>query len=118
MAHMLGVSVDDLCTIYRTQFAVLHGYDQTKYIFDANGRIVPTEVLQTWRKKGDALTREERTAPHPSGTEYTYDLPFAPRDRESDFHQATARLLGSTVHSAPLSYSPDLIPDTRTPEGR
>lgn len=93
MAHMLGISVDDLCTIYRTQFAVLHGYDQKEYTFDANGRIVPTEVLQLWRKKGDALSQEERTAPHPAGTEYTYDLPFAPRDREADFREAMARLL-------------------------
>lgn len=92
MAHMLGVSVDDLCTIYRTQFAVLHGYDQKEYTFDANGRIVPTKILQLWRKKGDTLSREERTAPHPAGTEYTYDLPFAPRNREADFRQAMARL--------------------------
>ena len=93
MAHMLSISVDDLCTIYRTQFAVLHGYDQEKYTFDANGRVVPTEILQLWRKKGDALSQEERTAPHPAGTEYTYDLPFAPRDREADFREAMARLL-------------------------
>ena len=48
MATMLGVTADELCTIYRTQFAVLHGYDQTSYIFDANGRIVPNPVLVAW----------------------------------------------------------------------
>ncbi len=72
-------------TIYRTQFAVLHGYDQNDYIYDANGRLVPTQVRQLWRKKGDKLTEEERTATHPAGTVYTYELPFAPRDREADF---------------------------------
>ncbi len=92
MAVMLGVSADELATIYRTNFAVLYGYDQDTYIFDANGRIVPNSVLTTWRKKGATLTEEERTATHPgSGIAYTYELPFAPRDRESDFH--------TTIHS-------------------
>ena len=92
MATMLGVTADELCTIYRTQFAVLHGYDQTSYIFDANGRIVPNPVLVAWRKKGDRITEEERTHPHPGGKTYTYDLPFAPRNRETDFRTAMTAL--------------------------
>ena len=92
MATMLGVTADELCTIYRTQFAVLHGYDQTSYIFDANGRIVPNPVLVAWRKKGDRITEEERTHPHPGGKTYTYHLPFAPRNRESDFRTAMTAL--------------------------
>lgn len=92
IATMLGVTADELATIYRTQFAVLHGYDRNDYIYDANGRLVPTHVRQLWRKKGDKLTEEERTATHPAGTVYTYELPFAPRDREADFHAAMYRL--------------------------
>ena len=92
MATMLGVTADELCTIYRTQFAVLHGYDQTSYIFDANGRIVPNPVLVAWRKKDDRITQEERTPPHPGGKTYTYDLPFAPRNRETDFRTAMTAL--------------------------
>ncbi len=92
MAMMLGVTADELCTIYRTQFAVLHGYDQTSYIFDANGRIVPNPVLVAWRKKGDRITQEERTHPHPGGRTYTYVLPFAPRNRETDFRTAMTAL--------------------------
>ena len=38
---MLGVTADQLCTIYRTQFAVLYGYDHKDYVYDANGRLVP-----------------------------------------------------------------------------
>ncbi|AQP44685.1 restriction endonuclease subunit M [Tessaracoccus flavus] len=94
MATMLGVTADELATIYRTQFAVLHGYDQNDYIYDANGRLVPTQVRQLWRKKGGNLSEEERTATHPAGTVYTYELPFAPRDREADFHLAVSRLTG------------------------
>ena len=93
VATMLGVTADELCTIYRTQFAVLHGYDQNTYFYEANGRLVPTSVLQVWRKKGDAITLEDRTAVHPgSGVEYVYELPFANRDREADFREAMARI--------------------------
>ena len=91
VALMLGVDVEDLCTIYRTTFAVLYGYDQDKYTFDRNGRLVPTEVLSVWKKKGERITAEERTAVHPgSGVEYVYELPFATRDREEDFRVAYA----------------------------
>jgi len=87
----LGVDIDDLCTIYRTQFAVLHGYDQHDYTYDANGRLVPNSVLSVWRKKGDAITEEERTAVHPgSGIAYTYELPFGTLDREADLRTAYA----------------------------
>lgn len=41
VALMLGVTADQLCTIYRTQFAVLYGYDHNpnKYAYDENGRL-------------------------------------------------------------------------------
>ena len=91
VALMLGVDVEDLCTVYRTTFAVLHGYDQDRYTFDANGRLVPTEVLSVWKKKGEQIIRQERTAVHPgSGVAYEYELPFATRDREDDFRTAYA----------------------------
>ncbi|SJN24396.1 Possible restriction /modification enzyme [Micrococcus lylae] len=91
VALMLGVDVEDLCTVYRTTFAVLHGYDQDKYTYDRNGRLVPTEVLSVWKKKGERMTQEERTAVHPgSGVAYEYELPFATRDREEDFRTAYA----------------------------
>jgi hypothetical protein len=53
VALMFGVTADQLCTIYRTQFAVLYGYDHNSYVYDANGRLVPNSVLSVWRKKGD-----------------------------------------------------------------
>ncbi|WP_242686869.1 hypothetical protein [Dermacoccus nishinomiyaensis] len=96
VALMLGVPVEDLCTIYRTQFAVLYGYDQREYTYDANGRLVPNSVLTVWRKMGepesnDAMAADLRTATHPgSGIDYVYELPFATRDREADFRIAYA----------------------------
>ena len=61
VALMLGVTADQLCTIYRTQFAVLYGYDHWDYVYDANGRLVPNSVLAVWRKKGDGSA--SRSAP-------------------------------------------------------
>lgn len=89
VALMLDVPVDDLCTIYRTQFAVLHGYDQRDYTYDANGRLVPNSVLAVWRKRRESITEQERTAVHPgSGVAYTYELPFGILDREADMRTA------------------------------
>lgn len=91
VALTLGISPDELCTLYRTQFAVLYGYDKTSYVYDGNGRLVPTSVLQVWRRKGDAITAAERSAVHPgSGVEYTYELPFVTLDREADMRAAYA----------------------------
>ena len=91
VALTLGITADELCTVYRTRFAVLYGYDRTSYVYDANGRLVPTSVLQAWRKKGAALTAPERTATHPgSGIAYTYELPFTTLDREADMRRAYA----------------------------
>lgn len=88
---MLGLSADELCTIYRTQFAVLYGYDRNTYLYDANGRLVPNSVLTIWRSKGDAISDDERKSIHPgSGLEYTYELPFRALDREADMRQAYA----------------------------
>lgn len=88
---MLGLSSDDLCTIYRTQFPVLMGYDKNVSHYDANGRLVPNSVLTVWRQKADAMSEKERTATHPgSRIDYTYELPFVTLDREADMRQAYA----------------------------
>ncbi|ALD00075.1 restriction endonuclease subunit M [Actinomyces sp. oral taxon 414] len=109
VAMMLGVPIDDLCTIYRTQFAVLYDYDhgrgQGAYVYDANGRQLPTPVRQAWEKRKRPTSNEdmplsERTHTHPgSGVSYVYDLPFRIRDRESDFHRIHTTLTTiSTEH--------------------
>ena len=46
VALALGVSIDDLVTIYRTGFAVLrHRYDKVER-YDNNGRLVPQEIVK------------------------------------------------------------------------
>jgi hypothetical protein len=90
VALMLGITADQLCTIYRTQFAVLYGYDHNSYVYDANGRLVPNDVLAVWRKKGDGITGAERTATNQAGRTYIYELPFRLLDREVDMRTAYA----------------------------
>ncbi|TNC16613.1 class I SAM-dependent DNA methyltransferase [Georgenia sp. 311] len=90
VALMLGVTADELCSIYRTQFPVLYGYDRNRDFYDANGRLVPNEVLKIWRIKGDRISVEERTATNQAGYTYTYELPFRTLDREHDMRVAYA----------------------------
>nr|WP_090276601.1 DNA methyltransferase [Mycolicibacterium komanii]CRL70030.1 type II restriction enzyme methylase subunit [Mycolicibacterium komanii] len=86
----LGLTADELCTVYRTQFPVLYGYDRNTYLYDANGRFVPQEVLTVWRTKGDNLSVEDRTATNKAGNTYTYEPPFRFLDREVDMREAYA----------------------------
>jgi len=111
VAMMLGVPIEDLCTIYRTQFAVLYDYDhgrgQGAYVYDANGRQLPTPVRQAWEKRQRPTSNEdmplsERTHTHPgSGVSYVHNLPFRIRDRDSDFRRIHTLLNG--IH--PSSHS-------------
>lgn len=86
----LGLTADELCAVYRTQFPVLYGYDRKTYLYDNAGRLVPREVLVRWRTKGDKLSEEERTATNPSSNTYTYELPFRFLGREADMREAYA----------------------------
>ena len=111
MAIVTGISIDDLVTIYRTQFGVLNDYDRGEgkkaYIFDANGRQIPSSVRTAWNKAGrpeTGLPLEDRTAVHPSATgtgrTIVYEQPFRIVDREADMRAAHAefqRRLGETT---------------------
>ncbi|SEA43291.1 hypothetical protein SAMN02910418_01572 [Bowdeniella nasicola] len=89
----LGITADELCTIYRTQFSVLHHRYEKVDRYDANGRKVPREIVKLWEKVGDeGLTRDDRTWTHPqSGVTYTFELPFVLLDREEDMRAAYAK---------------------------
>lgn len=84
----LGVTAEELSTVYRSQFPVMAGYDRKVYCFDMNGRLVPNGVLTRWRQSSD-LSREDCTSVHPgSGETYVFEQPFAVRDRERDLSEA------------------------------
>jgi hypothetical protein len=95
----LGVSIDALCLAYRDNFGVLKRYDLAHH-YDANGRLVPKEVLKLYKIKGDHLTPEERTSAYlGSGVDYTYEFPFEILDREQDMRDAYASFEQEFGHS-------------------
>lgn len=92
VALAVGVTADELTTIYRTHFPVLAGYDRSQYIFDANGRLVPKRILSEWRRRQGnygEFALDELTQAHPgSNVPYEYQLPFRSLDREADLRAA------------------------------
>jgi hypothetical protein len=92
-AVMLGITAEELCSIYRTQFGVLRKYErQNRY--DANGRKVPLDVLKAYNAWVDGGQKGR----HPDLGRY--ELPFYALDREADMTRAHAeftRRLGERV---------------------
>jgi hypothetical protein len=73
-ALVLGLTAEQLCAMYRTQFPVLRKYEYEMW-FDANGRRVPGAVVKTWKAgSGADLGR--------------YALPFSQPDREKEMTRA------------------------------
>lgn len=99
VALLLKVDIEELCTVYRTQFPVLRGYEQND-LYDAHGRKVPGDMNRLYRKAGEDLSLDERTWTHPqSGVEYVFEFPFESFDREEDMRTAYAHfssVLGGT----------------------
>ena len=62
VALSLGVSAEELCMIYRTQFPVMRRYDEED-LYDANGRKVAKDVvkLEQKLKDGAELSAAQRT---------------------------------------------------------
>ena len=90
VALSLGVTADELCMIYRTQFPVMRKYD-SQDLFDAGGRKVADDVAKLHRKlkPGQELSEEDRTWTHPqSGATYVFEYPFRILDREADMRAA------------------------------
>jgi len=94
VALAIGIEVDELLTVYLTQFPVLAGYDRAKYAFDRQGRQVPSVVLSQWRKQEggqEHIDATELRAAHPgSGVEYEYAMPFTTIDRAQNLRRAFA----------------------------
>ncbi len=106
---MLGLSADQLCAMYRTQFAVLRKYEH-KMVFDAKGRKIcghhqsagyRQTQLQGQAKAGD-LPKQwtnlwklyEQYESDPASADWLgrYTPPFAPASRESAMSRAYRHL--------------------------
>ncbi|GAB2660893.1 class I SAM-dependent DNA methyltransferase [Prescottella soli] len=81
VAIMLGITADELLTIYRTQFPVLQKYERDA-LYDTTGRQLPTKLASEYRRKG-SLKAAELTVDG-----ITYQEPFTSVDREHDMKVA------------------------------
>lgn len=81
VAVMLGITAEELLTIYRTQFPVLQKYERDA-LYDVTGRQLPTKLASEYRKKG-ALKPADLTV---DGV--TYQEPFTGVNRERDMELA------------------------------
>lgn len=81
VAIMLGITAEELLTIYRTQFPVLQKYERDA-LYDSNGRQLPGKLASEYRKKG-TLKPDDLTVDG-----ITYVEPFVGVDRERDMELA------------------------------
>jgi hypothetical protein len=81
VAIMLGMTAEELLSIYRTQFPVLQKYERDA-LYDVNGRQLPGKLASEYRKKG-SVRDEDLTV---DGV--TFVEPFVGVDRERDMEQA------------------------------
>jgi hypothetical protein len=101
VAQELGLSLDELCTIYRIQFPVLRQYERNTW-YDRNGRIVYLDGDQAyglstpdWKRLRNQ-ERIERTVTDdtlpggPRKKTIAFEAPFDNCDREEDYKTAWA----------------------------
>lgn len=81
VAIILGITADELLTIYRTQFPVLLNNERDA-LYDSNGRQLPSKLASEYRKKG-SLKAADLTIDG-----FTYQEPFLGVDRERDMESA------------------------------
>ena len=102
-AQALGLTLDELQTIYRVQFPVLRKYEQNTW-YDQNGRIIYTKnrglpgvgfKSKQWKTVKDKpsgtveQTVEDDTQPGgPVERTIVYEAPFTKCDREEDYERA------------------------------
>jgi hypothetical protein len=98
-ALMLGLSADQLCAVYRTQFAVLRKYE-FNMVFDANGRKIAKDhqTAGVRQEKGD-WDLVQQWLESPGSVELRiYEAPFFKPDREKEMRVAFEEF--SRRHSA------------------
>ena len=94
VAVMLGITADELLTIYRTQFPVLQKYERDA-LYDATGRQLPTKLASEYRKKG-SLKPADLTVDG-----ITYQEPFTGVNREHDMKRAHQHFNGLAASAKP-----------------
>ena len=99
-ALALGLTLDELLTIYRVQFPVLQEYEHNDR-YDQLGRKLPIPALRAWEALRDTADKTETSFTH-DGT--AYYPPFTGCRREDDM--ATAYTTFSTNQTHPTGDNP------------
>ncbi|MEQ8226038.1 MAG: hypothetical protein ABRQ37_27240, partial [Candidatus Eremiobacterota bacterium] len=91
-ALSLGLTIEELLTIYRVQFPVLQQYEKENH-YDQNGLLIPNEVLKIAQKEGIDITKPGNSIKYTDPKLYPlmereYITPFDTCDREADMRQA------------------------------
>ncbi|MBY4040269.1 class I SAM-dependent DNA methyltransferase [Rhodococcus fascians] len=94
VAIMLGITADELLTIYRTQFPVLQRYER-EALYDATGRQLPTRLASDYHKNS-AFKLVDLTVDG-----ITYQEPFNRVEREHDMERAHAHFSGLITSDEP-----------------
>lgn len=77
----LGITAEELCAIYRTQFGVLRK-EERQNRYDTNGRKMPGDIVKVHQDRLDFVSRGRQ----PDLGRYV--LPFVGLDREVDMTRA------------------------------
>jgi hypothetical protein len=107
VAVMLGLTAEELVTVYRTQFPVLQQYER-KARYDRFGRELPGDVAKELDKQL-SLGRKVHALP---GPERTYVGPFFTVDRERDLrlaHEHFSRIAASRQRAASEAMQPGAV---------
>ncbi len=100
-ALMLGLTAEQLCAMYRTQFAVLRKYEYEMY-FDANGRKIAKDhhAHGQTQQKGDWEALLESL--EEGGVDFgKYQAPFLKADREAEMTRAFEEFSRRLTERAP-----------------
>ncbi|MBY3794512.1 N-6 DNA methylase [Rhodococcus fascians] len=92
VAIMLGITADELLTIYRTQFPVLQKYER-EALYDNNGRQLPGKIASEYRQRGSIKPADLAL------DGFAYQEPFVGVNRERDLELAHRHFETESIRS-------------------